>query len=262
MNKTSNSGAVLSASIVTYNSEKDIRTVLNSIYESECDFSPDVYVVDNCSSDNTVNVVESEYPCCNLIRSKTNSGYGSGHNQAIRLVESEFHIIINPDIKFEPSLLQGAVDYMRSHGDVALMIPAVLDFEGKYKDVPRKNPRIRYLLGSYFSGKIKFFRKWRDEYYMAFTPKDGPFEIEMCSGSFMVFRTSALKSIDGFDERFFMYFEDCDISRRIKQTGKVICNPGLKVLHEGQMESHRSSRAFKMIFKSMCQYFNKWGWKF
>lgn len=251
----------ISVSIVTYNSRNEIDDVLISLKKSIIGAEIVVYLVDNASSDDTLKYVESNYGDVKIIRANENVGYGAGHNKAIKLIASDYHFIINPDIKFEPYLLQNIIAFLNDNMDVSLAIPKVKGYDDKDNVVPRRYPTLRRLLGSFFGTKTALLKKWRDDYYMVDADVSKPFDIDICSGCFMVFRSTALKLAGGFDERFFLYFEDFDLSRRIKEFGRVVCVPQFTVKHEAQREGHRSSKSFLLLFKSMCKYFNKWGWK-
>ncbi len=253
----------ISASVVTYNNEKEIRGVLDSLMNSSCIGDMDVYVVDNCSSDNTKEIVVREYPAVRLIESKTNSGYGGGHNQALRVSDAEYHFVINPDILFEKDLISQVVGYMDGHPDVAMCIPAVYDMDGKLKYPPKTDPKLRYLVFR-FLPKIGLTKKWLKEYSREDEVRNAvePFEIEVCSGSFMAMRRAVAEVIGFFDERYFMYFEDFDISRSVRTKGKIMYLPQFKVIHEGKRAGHHSKTARKMLVESMKKYYRKWGWRF
>ncbi|MGD6856666.1 glycosyltransferase family 2 protein [Bacillus infantis] len=252
----------ISASIVTYNNEREIRGVLDSLLASSVIDLLDVYVVDNCSSDRTLEIINTNYSNVNVIKMENNVGYGSGHNAAIQKVESKYHFIINPDIKFDNNLIENITSYFERNKDVVLCIPNIHDINDELKYPPKKDPTIRYLVGRYFSSFGRTFRKWADDYECKNINLAAPVEIEFCSGSFMVARSDLLKEIEGFDSRYFLYFEDADLSRKMREYGKVVCNPNYSVQHEGKRDSHKSIKGLKMMLSSMVRYFNKWGWKF
>lgn len=252
----------ISASVVTYNNEKEIRGVLDSLINSSCLEHMDVYVVDNCSHDRTCEIVINEYPQVKLINSATNVGYGAGHNQVLRISAADYHLVINPDILFDKGLIEQVVGYMETHQKVAMCIPTVFDMDGTLKFPPKCDPKMRYLV-SRFLPRTKITNKWMEEYVREAEVKSltDPFEIEVCSGSFMVMRRSIAESIGYFDERYFMYFEDFDISRSIRAKGEIMCLPQCKVFHEGKRAGHHSKAARKMLIDSMKKYYKKWGWK-
>lgn len=252
----------ISASIVTYNNEKEIKGVLDSLITSTIKDILEIYVVDNCSSDKTLDIVRNRYKNVNIIEMETNVGYGSGHNAALKTTNSKYHFIINPDIKFNVNLIEDITNYFEKNNDVVLCIPNIHDINDKLKFPPKKDPKIRYLIGRYFSSLGSIFKKWADEYEGKNIKMDIPFEIEFCSGSFMITRTELAKKINGFDDRYFLYFEDADLSRKMREYGKVVCNPNFNVQHEGKRASHKSIKGLRMMLSSMVKYFNKWGWQF
>lgn len=253
----------ISVSIVTYNNENEIRDVLNSIEKSDCIDDIDIFVIDNCSKDKTLEIVRNEYPNVRIIRSPKNGGYGYGHNKAIRESESEIHYVINPDVKFGSSILNEITQYMEKNQDVILATPRLNDEEGRLMFPPKREPRLRYLISRFLPYK-GIAKKYCDEY----TEKEktststAPFEIEICSGCFMAMRRNKIVQLHGFDENFFMYFEDFDLSHRARRIGKIMYLPDISIIHEGKREGHRSEIARKYLIDSMKKYFNKWGWKF
>lgn len=263
MNSVGEMDMEISASIVTYNNQNEIRGVLDSLINSSCIDSMQIYVVDNCSQDDTINIVNKEYPSVTVIHSPKNGGYGFGHNQAIKITNAKYHFVINPDILFDTSLIERIVEFLDTHEDIVLAIPAVYDEAGILKYPPKRNPRVRYLL-SRFLPNNKLTNSWREEYEMRHQcDKDEEYlEIEVCSGSFMSMRMDAVRKIGGFDERYFMYFEDMDISRQLSRFGRIVCMKHFKVVHEGKRAAHHSNNAKKMMLDSMIKYFNKWGWRF
>ena len=254
----------ISASVVTYNNEKEIRGVLNSLVNSDCVNLMDIFVVDNCSTDKTVEIIEEEYPQIRLIRSPKNGGYGYGHNQALCLSNADYHFVINPDIIFEPTLISAAIKFMDDNPDTVIAIPNIYDEDNQLKMPPKRDPKVRYLIARFFP-TIGVFQKWRDSYVAKdlVLMSDGktPYEIEICSGSFMILRRKVAEEVGFFDERYFMYFEDFDLSRSVRANGRIVCLPQLKVIHEGKRAAHSSKTARNMMLDSMWKYFRKWGFK-
>ena len=148
----------ISISIVTYNNRNEIIGVLNSIRRSDDLKEFGIFIVDNCSNDGTADFIEQEYPECKVLRMTKNLGYGSGHNQAIRIVESDYHVIINPDIQFAPGTIKQFEEYMDANPDVVLISPRVINTDGSVQNLPRKKPTIKYLLGGLLESKGQLFK--------------------------------------------------------------------------------------------------------
>lgn len=246
----------ITASIVTYNNSNEISNILKSLYETGINI--DITVVDNFSSDETVNIVKEKFPSVNIIQLGKNIGFGAAHNKCISSVESRYHIIINPDIIICKNDLQQMIDYMENNADTVMISPKIANFDGSIQQVPRIEPRFKYVLSSFFEKKSKYFKKQRDIYTLANYDKNEPIDIGFCSGCFMFCRTEALKKSNGFDPRFFLYFEDADLTKRMKKIGRTTYLPYVKVTHEWKRDNKKSFKIFKISVISMIKYFLKW----
>jgi len=249
----------ISVCVVTYNSSKEIRNVLNSLQQSSIKEELDLYVVDNNSSDETNLIVEKEFPYVNLIKLNKNIGFGAGHNKVISNVDSKYHLIINPDVKFDSDVLEGLASFMDENSDVVIVSPKILNPDGTEQYLPKLNPKIRYFLGGRFEQHGAMFSRWRDEYTRRNEDITGPTDIEFCTGCFMFTRTSILKQIGGFDERYFLHFEDADLARMMKQKGRIVFHPNFEVSHLWKRDNVKSMKFFLIALKSMAKYFKKWG---
>lgn len=249
----------VTASIVTYNSADDILVVLESLSKIELeDF--EITVVDNASSDNTVNLIKAYYQNVKIIESKENMGFGAGHNLALRCIESDYHIFINPDISVESSQIKKMVSYLEENKDVVILTPKVFNPDGTEQFLPKIFPKIRYVISGKFEDKAKIFYKWRSEYTFRNRIINEPVEIQYATGCFMVCRTSALKAVGGFDERYFLHFEDADLTREMLKEGRVIYNPNVYVTHVWHRDNIKNKKIGKIAIKSMKMYFKKWGY--
>ena len=250
----------LSASVVTYNSEYDIRGVMDSIYSSSCIEDLDVYVIDNGSSDRTIDILKKEYLRTRLIETGKNIGYGSGHNIALKESHADYHFVINPDVRFGNYVIEDIYNYMELDTETVLSIPTIYGENGERKYPPKRDPQLHYLLARYFPN-MPICKKWINEYceIEKTTRAEQPFQINVCSGSFMAFRMKSIKAVNYFDEDYFLYFEDFDLSRRIRTQGKIMCLPNIMITHEGKREAHHSAKAKKLFFSSMITYYRKWG---
>jgi len=249
----------ISACVVTYNSVNEIRTILNALFSSTIDNQLDVYVVDNASSDGTSLVIEKEFPKVKLIKMRENVGFGAGHNRVISKVESKYHLIVNPDIDFDMKLLNGLSEYMDQNSDVAVVSPKILNHDGTEQYLPKLNPKLKFFIGGKLEPYGEIFARWRSEYTRRDELFTQPIDIEFCTGCFMFARTSALKKVGGFDERYFLHFEDADLTRMLKKDGRVIFNPCYSVYHGWQRDNAKYSKVFFIAFLSMIKYFKKWG---
>ena len=240
----------LSVSIVTFNSSDVISNLLDSLAKCNVD---KVYVVDNSSTDDTIEIIEKKYPWVILIKSQKNLGYGAGHNLAIKQIDSTIHIIINPDIIVEKEQVSKIRNFMDENLNVSLMCPKVLNIDGSEQFLPKLNPKIKYLFGGFFGVK-----KLRNEYTMKNVSIKNPINIDFCTGCFMICRTEYLKKCGGFDDRYFLYFEDADLSRELKKYGDVIYNPNITVTHVWKRENGHTIKGIIRFLSSYRKYRKKW----
>ena len=180
----------ISASIVTYNSIEEIETALYSLLNSK-NVKIDITVVDNASVDGTPEKVASFSPLVRLIKSEKNLGFGAGHNLAINGITSKYHIFVNPDITVEQNQISKMISFMEENPDVVILTPKVLNPDGSEQFLPKKRPRIKYVLSGSLETKGKVFKKWREEYTLQNKEISNPIEIDFCTGCFMLCRSDS-----------------------------------------------------------------------
>lgn len=248
----------ISICIVTHNNENNILSVLNCIYSNPQNFILETFVVDNNSSDKTVALVRHHFPQVKLVLLAQNRGFGFGHNKILGRIDSDFHVILNPDITFDANILDGLSRYLEGSSDVAMVIPQILNTDGSVQALPRRTPQLKYLIGGRLECFGGVFKKWRDEYTYNGKNFDSPVEIDFCSGCFIMVRTKIFKKLGGFDERFIMYFEDADLTRRAQQYGKTVLNPDFCATHVWARTSAKRFKYLCIHVDSMIKYFKKW----
>ncbi len=244
----------LSVSIVTYNDALKVKALLSSLQKYEDISKLNIYIVDNASQDDITDVLSPEFSGLHIIKNNTNVGFGAAHNQVLSLVNSKYHLILNPDILFEEDTLTKLCAYLDDHPDVVLVTPRVLNADGTEQHLPKKLPKLKYML----AGKIPFMKKMRQEYTCADMDIKEPTDITFCTGCFMLVRTNALKKLNGFDPRYFMYMEDADLSRQLRAYGRLIFYPLTHIVHLWKRSSHKKMKFLCIHTQSMLKYF----WKF
>ncbi|SDB26665.1 hypothetical protein SAMN02910317_01321 [Ruminococcaceae bacterium FB2012] len=252
-----------SVSIVTYNSIDDIGEVLNCLQKSDIFQDIETFVIDNCSTDGTVDYVVKNYPFVKVIKNKRNGGYGYGHNAAIGKIHSKVHFIINPDIRFDTELIRKTGNFLLNSKSTVICTPEMVSENGDFVFPPKAQPKLHLIFARFFR-KIRFFEKWRKEYSMheKVMNNDGkPFNIDFCSGAFMAIKTKYYKKVKGFDDRYFLYYEDADLTRKLLKYGACKCVPSLSVIHEGKRAAYHSLKCSMIMISSMVKYFSKWGFK-
>lgn len=247
---------MVTASIVTYNNMSTIDKTLQTLFEFTKDINFKLYVVDNLSTDGTPDFICSNYPQVEVIRLKENVGFGAGHNVAFDKIDSKYHFVINPDIVLIENSIGIMADYLDENPDIGLLSPRICFPDGKDQILGKKVPHLKYIFASRFRGDEP--GPLLKEYAMLDCDMSKPVEIENATGCFMGFRTDILKKVGGFDKRYFMYFEDADITREVGKVSKVVYFPGTTVTHVWNRDSKKNIKLLLIHIHSMLKYYAKW----
>jgi len=196
------------------------------------------------------------------IKSDYNRGHGKGHNLAIKQINSDYHLILNPDVYMDNDALIHAISYMNEHPNAGLLSPAIHGENGKRHYLCRQIPNFfditLRILPVHFIKKIFLKRmqayEMRDKNYNEIINN-----IPSLSGCYMFVRTSILKKIDGFDPRFFLYYDDTDLTRKILNVSETAYVPSVKIIHEWQAGSHHNYKLLLLHVHDAIRYFKKWG---
>lgn len=254
----------LNVSIVLYqNSLVQLKRAINSVLSTKLDVK--LYLIDNSPAD-SLKILSELNPRIVYIFNNANLGFGKAHNIAIKETLKKgvpFHLIMNPDIYFDKGVLEELYSFIEKNKDIGLVMPKVLYPDGRIQYLCKLLPTPWDLLGRRFLSKSlfkKYIEKRNETYELRFTGYNKIMEVPYLSGCFMFIRTEVLKKVGLFDERFFMYLEDTDLSRRIHRVAKTIYYPYVHIYHEHQKGSYKNLKLLKIHIESAIKYFNKWGW--
>lgn len=251
---------ITTASIVLFKTpDFQIKRILDCLTKSKIFHT--IFIVDNSPKISKFSF--NSYMNVDYIKNN-NTGYGAGHNIAIRraLPFSKFHLIINPDIYFNESIFEKIITKMSQESDIGLLMPKVLYPNGSIQYLCKLIPTpldlfIRRFLPPFLDMHI-FKRNFK--YELRFTKYDTEMNVPTLSGCFLFTNINVFKSVGMFDERFFMYLEDVDLTRRVHANFKTLFYPEVEVFHEYGKSSYRSTKMLCYHVISALQYFNKWGW--
>lgn len=250
----------ITASLVIYNN--DPATVQKAALSFlRCSLSGTLYVVDNSSTDKAREFFD--YPNVVYLFSGSNLGYGKAHNVAIRkiLETSNYHLVLNPDVYFEPNVLEALFYFMEEHPAAGLAMPKVLYPNGALQHLCKLLPTpLNLATRRFMPFNSGFLTSINDYYEMKFSQYSKVMNVPFLSGCFMFMRTAALKETGLFDERFFLYAEDTDLSRRIHRHYKTLFFPSAQIYHTHARGSYKDLMLTWYNLRSAIQYFNKWGW--
>lgn len=251
----------ISVSIVIYNQNyTDLDSLLNKL--SSSDLIEKVFVVDNSKYINEKLLQRTDIQ---YISPGKNLGYGRGHNIALKeiLQKSEYHLIINADVDLEDDVIDFAYKYMNENQDVSMFVPKAYYDDGVTQQYNCKLiPRPIDLFARKVLPIKACHNKINYNYDLIFTGNNKIMEVPVVMGYFMFIRTKVLEKTGLFDERFFLYLEDIDLSRRISSVGKIIYNPNVFIKHKCYNGSKKHPYLFFVHFISAFKYFCKWGWIF
>lgn len=252
----------LSASIVLYNTPKHL---LQKVYDSvmQSGLPIELFLIDH--SPNPC-IEPSDFPAAQYTFVGKNLGYGAGHNVAIRKIlnSSTYHFVLNPDISFEPPTLPAILEFMDSDATIGQVMPQIVSPNGEIQHLCKLIPSPIDLLARRFCPSLlRFIIEARmRRFELRSTDYQTIMDVPFLSGCFMALRVEALNKVGLFDERFFMYAEDIDLTRRMAESFRTTYFPEVRVTHDHARKSYRSYRMLWIHIKNVIVYFNKWGWVF
>lgn len=250
----SNQPSIICSIVLFKHLESELMPTLQCLVNSP--YITKLILVDNDISDWAVSFQHEKIV---YLKSAGNFGFGYGHNLAIKKYasQSDFFLICNPDILFEIEQFEKFVLYALSRPE-GLFLPKIVYPNGENQFGARLLPSPINLFVRRFSRKlaVKLDHKYLLQEYDITKPVFVPY----LSGCFMLFKSEKLLALNGFDERFFMYMEDIDISRRCAEVFGTLYCPQFSIVHTHEQASYKSGILLKAHLRSAFLYFSKWGW--
>lgn len=191
-----------------------------------------------------------------------NLGYGRGHNIAIERSAgmAPLALIANTDIRFAGPEIAKMCAFMEAHPDIGLAAPRVRYPDGRLQHLCRLLPTPTDLIGRRFFRWTRWGRQRDAQYELKTWHYDRVADIPFLSGCFLLARRSVLDEIGGFDPRFFLYWEDLDLSRRIHERARTVFLPDFEIVHSYRSQQRSSWRSLGYLIRNAIRYFVKWGW--
>lgn len=248
-------------SIVTFNSQKIFQTLDYLKAEIETDSSYQVTVFDNGSEREFVRKLKAYEPFVEVIEGHENKGFGFGHNLVLNQTQAQQAIIVNPDILVNKVALDAVVKRLKSGENIGAVAPRVLNSDGSTQHLIRKRVTVYDYFLRFLPFQFSFQEKRLKDYECRDLSETEPQFVPIASGCFIGINVPCFQAVGGFDERFFLYFEDTDLSREIGAAGyKILYDPTITITHLYERAAHKSFKMFFLFVRSMIQYFHKWGW--
>ena len=219
--KNLKTGMKLSIVIVNYNVEHFLEHCLLSVRQAIKGIEAEVFVVDNNSVDGSVAMLKEKFPEVKLIENKTNTGFAKANNQAIKLSQGEYILLLNPDTVVEEDTFRKCIDFMDSHADAGALGVKMIDGQGKILKESKRGFPTPWVCFCKMSGLSKLFPHSSKYcgYYMGHLSYEQTNKVDILAGAYMFMRKVALDKSGLLDETFFMYGEDIDLSYRITLAG-------------------------------------------
>ena len=239
---------------VRYYIEQCLYSVLRSVPDAE------IFVVDNDSADGSVEFLRKRFPQVEVIDNGCNAGFGKANNIALAKATGRYVLFLNPDTVVAERTIPGCIEYMDAHPDTGAVGVRMQYGDGHFALESRRSlptPSVAFWhmtgIGRLFSHSSVFAK-----YHLSYLDRDRECRIDVVSGAYMFIRKEALDKIGGFDEAFFMYGEDIDLSYRILQQGYKNCYLPLPIVHyKGESTNKTSYRYAKVFYDAMNIFFDK-----
>lgn len=251
----------LTVIIVNYNVKHFLYQCLDAVFSSQCSFSYEVIVVDNGSQDQSQEFIQQFFPQVKYIYSAQNLGFSKANNLGLREAQGEYVLFLNPDTIIAEDTLRLCVEYMDQHNEVGGLGVRMIDGTGNF--LPESKRGLPTPLTSFFkiSGVASLFPKssYFNRYHLGHLDEFSIHEVEVLSGAFMLVRKNILLQTGGFDEDYFMYGEDIDLSYRILKLGyKNVYFPLTTIVHyKGESTQKDSLRYVKNFYEAMAIFAKK-----
>ncbi len=250
----------ISIVIVNYNVKFYVEQCLLSVERALQGMTGEVYVVDNKSTDGSVEYLKAKFPWVFFIKNDFNAGFSKANNQALKVARGEYVMLLNPDTIIGENTLKECVSFFDSHPDAGGVGVRMLRVDGSFAPESKRGVPTPWTSFCKMSGLCALFPHSRlfGRYYMQFIPNDKVGEIEIMSGACMMMRKSVLDKCGLLDETFFMYGEDIDLSYRIMLAGyKNYYLPSTILHYKGESTQKSSFRYVNAFYQSMLIFFHK-----
>lgn len=269
-------GLDLAIVILNYNTRDLLRECLRSVFASDTSLRYRVCVVDNASTDASVEMVASEFPQVHLIAGRVNNGFSAGNNVGLRwfgfaqstgdivaddvVASARYALLLNPDTLVPPTSFDAMVRFMDERPQVGVAGPRLRRLDGSLDRACRRSfptPQVSFYRMAGLSKLFPHNRRF-NAYNMAFYAEDAVHPVDSVVGAFMLLRREAIAQVGLLDEGFFMYGEDLDWAKRIKDAGwEVWYNGQVEITHVKEAASRQSSKSRIDFYEAMWIFYEK-----
>ncbi|MFC1728893.1 glycosyltransferase [candidate division KSB1 bacterium] len=251
----------VSVIIVSYNVRYFLELAIHSVMRSLTDLSHEIIVVDNASSDGSVEMVRDKFPGVSLIVNRENTGFACANNRALEKAQGKYIFLVNPDTVIGEDTISTLLQGFDRSPDTGMIGCRILNPDGSLQLSCRRSFPTPWVAFTRLSGLSLLFPGSRlfGRYNLTYLNPDEPAEIDALSGSFMAVRREVIETVGKLDERFFMYGEDLDWCYRIKKYGwKIVYDPAVSIIHfKGESARQNSMDSLKYFYEAMLLFTEK-----
>jgi hypothetical protein len=249
----------LSVIVVNWNTKDLLRDCLRSVYQTVSDLSYEVIVVDNASRDGSAAMVEEEFPLATVVRNEENLGFGAANNQAFRIMQGRYALLLNSDAVLAPDAARTLFSFMESRPEAAMAVCQFLNADGSKQHSVASFPSLLTCLTNMPLLEYLFPRRFpskRHDY-------SEPIEVDSGLGACLMVRKALIDEVGMFDERYYFFFEETDWAKQMRNAGwKVYFVPSAFAYHRQGQSIGRDIRSRIEFYRSRYQYFRKWNSRF
>lgn len=254
---------MITASIVLYKQTySEIKDLLQGLDTPDIEV---LFIIDNSPSNSVEHEIRDHHSRIEYIHQPSNPGFGAAHNIGIRkamAMGSKYHFVVNPDVLLLDNTISLMVGFMEDNPDVGMAMPQILNPDGTIQFLPKLLPNPLTFLKRILYRKFDVFLASVEKYELRNVSPQLVYDTPVLSGCFTLLRISTLEEVGLYDDRFFMYLEDWDLSRRMNMKYRTVYFSKTSVIHGYAAGSSKNFNLFKVHVRSIRTYFGKWGWFF
>jgi GT2 family glycosyltransferase len=245
----------ISVIIVNWNTKDLLRNCLNSLYQTVRDLSCEVIVVDNCSSDGSIDMLRADFPGVTRIVNEENKGFGAANNQALAIMKGKYALLLNTDTVLVPEAVNKLRNYGETNDKAAIICGQLLNADGSKQNSVASFPTLLTLITNTSVLEYIFPLLYPSKRYEHLSP----IEVDSAIGACMMIRKKALDEAGFFDERYFFFFEETDLAYSLRQHGwKIYHVPDARIYHfQGQSIGNNFKSRIE-FYRSRNQFLRKW----
>ncbi len=253
----------ITISLLSFSQKHHLERLLPTLMPAAERCGATILMVDNRSRDGSSDFVRTQYPRVQVVSNPLRTGYGGNHNINMRRADSDYFVIMNSDMTVQVDTFEKLAQFMDANPDIGICAPKIVNEDGTIQGLNKRIPTVFDLFARKFLPPWiqRFFQRRLDAYEMRDIGYDHQYDSPLLSGAFMFCRTDLLKRLGGFDESYFLYFEDYDLCRRVQKTHRTVYVPVTEVVHFWERSAHKSHKYALWFMEGAARFFWRWGVK-